>query len=238
MSCCGKIICQGCIVGRERAELQESGFIIEGKTPEDKQFMLITGLWSTLCPFCRAKEPENEEEVVQRLNARIGIRNDEDYTIALLALGTRYFHLEGNTGLPLNYEKAEELFQQAYNLGNPAAAWYLSDLYKRRYPDQTEKRMEYVRRGEILGDIDCMNVLTKLAVESKNYTEIPRLCMKVARLGVEPHNLMSCYKMGLLSKDDLATTLRAHQAAKDEMKTARRGYAKRFMKWREDSTTM
>ena len=237
MSCCGKVICQGCIVGRERAQVKESGFIIEGKTPEDKQFMLILKHWSGLCPFCRAEYPANEEEVVQRLNARISIRNDEDYTIALVGLGSCY--LEGKHGLPLNYGKAEEIFQQAYDLGNPTAASDLVDLYERHYPDQKEKMMKYLLRGETLGNIACMQFLINLAIESKNHREISRLCMKVARLGGDTQqNLMSCYENQVLSKDDLAATLRAHQAVQDETKTARREYAKRFMKKQEDAKTM
>ena len=51
--CRGQNICNGCIVGRQRAELKERGKIIEGVTPEDTQFMLIAQHWSTSCPFCR-----------------------------------------------------------------------------------------------------------------------------------------------------------------------------------------
>ena len=36
-----------------------------------------------------------------------------------------------------------------------------------------------------------------------------------------------------LSKDDLAITLRAHQASNDEMKTVQRGYGRRFHVFRE-----
>ena len=45
---------------------------------------------------------------------------------------------------------------------------------------------------------------------------------------------MICFQNEDISKEELDTTLRAHQAANDEMKTLRRDYAKRFMKWRDD----
>ena len=45
---------------------------------------------------------------------------------------------------------------------------------------------------------------------------------------------MICYQNEDISKEELDTTLRAHHAANDEMKTVRRDYAKRFMKWRDD----
>ena len=84
--------------------------------------MLIWKHWSHICPFCRGTgEPENDEERVQRLYDRINIRNDEDYTVALMELG-RCFD-EGIHGLPQSIQKAEELFQQAYDLDNPIAAY-------------------------------------------------------------------------------------------------------------------
>ena len=93
--------------------------------------------------------------------------------------------------------------------------------------------MEYARRGETLGNVGCIKKLFDLAVDSKNYTEVTRLSMKAARLGTDTarDNLMELYKVSeaqLLSKDDLATTLRAHQAINDEIKTLQRGFAKRF----------
>ena len=50
----------------------------------------------------------------------------------------------------------------------------------------------------------------------------------MASLGGDTENLMNCYQKKMLSKEDLATTLRAHQAANDETKTVRREFAKRY----------
>ena len=225
--CCGKLICNGCIVGRQRAQLESTGYIIDGITPEEKQFRLLMKHWSNLCPFCRSEDAEGNEGIVKRILNRITIRNDEDYTVALTKLGT--FYAEGGVGLPQSIQKAEELFQQAYDLDYPPAAFHLFNLYKRHYPDQKEKMMEYARRGETLGNVGCIEKLFDLAIDSENYTEMTRLCMKAARLGKDYNvMLMTCYQLELLSKDDLATTLRAHQAINDEIKTLQRGFAKRF----------
>ena len=235
--CCGKIICNGCIVGRQRAQLENTGYIVDGITPEEKQFMLIMDHWSNVCPFCRSKDPEDEEGYLERLLNRINICNDEDYTVALIKLG--FYHLRGKGGLPQSIQKAEELFQQAYDLDNPDAAWHLFKLYERHHPDQKEKKMEYVRQGETLGDFACVLVLGDLAYKSNNYAEFTRLCMKGGRLGDDNarDNLMDNFtelsKAQLLSKDDLAITLRAHQAVNDEMKTVQRGYGKRFHIFRQ-----
>ena len=231
--CCGKLICLGCIVGRQRAILESTGYIINGITPEDKQFRLIMEHWSNLCPFCRSEDPDDEEDYVERLLNRINIRNDEDYAIALMTLGT--FYLAGEGRLPQSIQKAEELFQQAYDIDYPTAAFHLFHLYKRHHPDQKEKMMGYGRRGETLGCIGCTQELGDLAYKSENYAEVARLCMKGTRLGVDMarDTLMKLYKAQHLSKDDLAITLRAHQASNDEMKTVQRGYGRRFHVFRE-----
>ena len=234
--CCGKLICNGCIVGRQRAQLESTGYIINGITPEEKQFRLIMKRWSNLCPFCRSKDAEDNKGYVERVLNRITIRNNEDYTLALMTLGS--FYTEGGGGLPQSIQKAKELFQQAYDLDYPPAAFHLFNLYKRHHPDQKEKKMEYIRRGEALGDVKSIQELANHAVASKNYTEFTRLSMKAACLGNDTtrDNLMKLYKVSeaqLLSKDDLAITLRAHQAINGEMKTVQRGYGKRFQIFRE-----
>ena len=148
-TCCGRKICNGCIIGRQRAELKETGMIIEGVTPEEKQFILIRLFWSNLCPFCRQPGPKNDEEQLQLIYDRIEIRNDRDYTIALTKLG--YFYENGECGLPQNLTKAVELYKKAYDLGDPDAAWNLYHMYHQHYPDQKEKQIEILRRGKHLG---------------------------------------------------------------------------------------
>lgn len=96
--------------------------------------------------------------------------------------------------------------------------------------------MKFLRRGETLGNLRCIETLLEEAVTMvpPNYKEAIRLIMKVASLGGDTYNLMICYQNEDISKAELDTTLRAHKAANDEMKTVRRDYAKRFMKWRDD----
>ena len=232
--CCGRTICLGCIVGRERAELKETGMIIEGVTPEEKQFILIRLFWSNLCPFCRQPGPKNDEEQLQLIYDRIEIRDDRDFTIALTKLG--YFYENGECGLPQNLTKAVELYKKAYDLGDPDAAWNLYHVYHHHYPDQKEEQMEFLRRGETLGNLECIEILRGLAIRAagsnsmvpENYKEVIRLVTKAASLGGNTRNLMIAYKKKHISKDYFATILRAHQAANDEMKTIQRGFAMRY----------
>ena len=167
---------------------------------------------------------------MQRLYARIEIRN-HDYTLAVNAVGRCY--MEGQYGLPQNFTKAEELFKKALDLDDPQAASNLYHLYHQHYPDQKEKAMEYLVRGEQFGHLMCMKILALEALHLDNWEEATRLYVKLARLGEWEHtrNLSMFYQHKLLSKDVLASTLRANQSVKDELKTKRRDFAKRFMEF-------
>ena len=236
LSCCGQVICHGCMLGEQRTQLKELGIIIEDTTPEEEQFRLIKehGMEIYICPYCRALFPEDDEELLQRLYDRIEIRIDRDYTIALIQLGSYY--KEGERGLPQNLKKAEELYKEAYDLDNPVAAWNLSCLYRDHYSDQKETEMEYLLRGEMLGNIKCIQVLAKCAHDSGNMEEFTRLWMKVVCLGGDTSILLDCYRVNLLSKDDLATTLRANQAVKNEIETKRRDFASRYAQFLHDAS--
>ena len=237
-ACCGEVICNGCVVGKQRTQLKEPqfkelGFNIEDTTPEEGQFCLIElfGMKIYVCPYCRAPPPQSEQELLQRIYDRIEIRNDRDYTIALNQLGTHY--KDGECGLPQNLKKAEELFKEAYDLDDPVAAWNLYCIY-----DNEEKEVECLQRGEMLGSVDCIQELAIHAYDSGNMENFARLCVKSVRLGGDTHDindLWSCYRHNLLSKDVVATTLRANQALKDEVTTKRRDFANRYEQFCDDA---
>ena len=254
-SCCGKTICYGCIVGLERAHLlKEAEHIIEGITTEEEEFQMLSeqGGPCRLCPFCRTEMPSSDEDYMRRINKRVDICNDDDYTIALIELGTCYEL--GKYGVPRNYEKAEGLYKQAYDLDDPQASWKLFCLRRDRYTGgiDIKKKMEYLQRGVMLGNISCIDQLVDyFAMKQNSFDDLYRaggtesieelagVSMKGARLGGDTKCLMMCYKKYKLpSKDDLATTLRAHQAAKNEMKTVQREYAQRLEKFHADNLNL
>jgi len=192
-ACCGHVICYGCVVGKQRTQLKEPqpqfkelGIIIKDTTPEEEQFRLIKehGMKIYVCPYCRTPPPENDEELLQRLYDRIEIRDDRDYTIAVNQLGTYYSN--GECGLSQNLTKAEELYKEAYDLDDPVAAWNLFGLYRNHYSNQKEKEMECLVRGEMLGNIKCIQALAIHADASGNMENFARLCVKsVAWVGIQ-----------------------------------------------------
>ena len=149
----------------------------------------------------------------------------------MIQLGSYY--IDGEHGLSQNLTKAEELYKKAYDLDDSDAAWSLYCLYRDHYPGQKEREIEYLQRGEMLGHYKCTLFLAGHPCNSDDKEETARLCMKAVCLGGEGVTiLLSLYRMNLLSKDDLATTLRANQAAKDEIETKRRDFASRYAQFR------
>ena len=80
----------------------------------------------------------------------------------------------------------------------------------------------------MLGHVQCMHELSYRAKE-----EFRRLCAKSVCFGGDTQHLLDCYRHNYISKDNLAATLRANQAVKDEVTTKRRDFANRFVQCRD-----
>ncbi|KAL7526964.1 hypothetical protein ACHAXR_001731, partial [Thalassiosira sp. AJA248-18] len=87
-SCCGKIICCGCV---------HANAIARQSTEQ-------------LCPFCRAPAATLDKEDIERTNKRIEVGD----AMAMYTLGCRYHH---GRGVPKDSNKALELWHQAAKLG-------------------------------------------------------------------------------------------------------------------------
>ena len=94
-SCCGKVICSGCIHAPVYDDQGNEG-------DDDKQ---------NECAFCRVVAPNSEKELIKRMKKRV-VMNDP---IAIYGLGCYY--RDGRYGLSQDYNKALELFYRAGELG-------------------------------------------------------------------------------------------------------------------------
>ena len=225
--CCGESICIGCIIAQKRTLIigTDVNKPIKGSKEEKDEFMTILLTERTcVCPFCRTEEPTNKKEMLKRFWERIDEYNDPE---AMNVLGSSY--LEGKYGLSKNLTKAEELFKRSYDLGNPTAAQCLFELYNHHIPDADKVlMMKYLEEGARRGNLDCMYFMASRAAQSGSCAT--RQYCVAARSGsdIAMQYLMVCYRQGLLSKEDLATTLRAHKAANDQGRSEPREYAMRY----------
>ena len=231
--CCGKMICYGCIIAQRRTLIIGTNVTkpIKGSKEEELEFMriLCSEGECLLCPFCRVDVAENEQEHLKRLWERIDEYNDPN---AMRMMGR--FYMEGERGLSKNLKKAKELFQRSYALGNPNAAFNLFLLHRNHVPDEA-RMIQYAEEGARRGNLQCMNFLAKPAFLSGNLEESARHLTMAACSGNDNamEMLMHLYRKKLLSKEDLATTLRAHKAAIDNLKSEAREYANRYHNFRE-----
>ena len=177
--CCGELICCGCIVAQRRTLIIGTNVKkpIKGSKEEELEFKkILSSKQIIVCPFCRAKKPKNSKEHLKRLWERIDEYKDP---IAMLVMGGCYFH--GNKGLSKNLKKAEELYQQAYDLGDRTAVYNLTLQHDGHIHDEA-LMMECLREGAKREDASCTISSAICAAESGDHKEAKRLFMTAAAL--------------------------------------------------------
>ena len=126
MSCCGKIICSGCIY---------AGAV----TGDD-----------CLCPFCRTPAPSSDDDVINRLEKRMGVGDAQ----AMYGLGC--FYAYGMHGLPQNRDKALELYLRAGELGCTTAYHNIgNDYWHGRVVERNEKKVTHYSELAAMGRCTC-----------------------------------------------------------------------------------
>ena len=195
MSCCSKVICKGCASANMIRELEQS---------------LLHS-----CPFCRKPVPKTEEECHRRRMKRI----EANDPVAIYQEGGRHL-MKGE------YHRAFEYFAKAAALGDVGAHYQLSVMY--RLGDGVEKdkgkEMHHLEEAAI-GGHPCAR--HNLGCKEKEDGNIERAVKHWIIAAIQGHDdaikcLMEAFKQGQVRKDDLATALRAHQAAVDATKSPQR----------------
>ena len=224
------VICNGCIIAQRRTLMIGTNIVKPTANSKEEDLEFITILTSEqvmVCPFCRKPEPTIYKEILERLWTRIDECDDPE---AMNMLGTYY--TKGDYGLSTNLKKAEELYQRAYDLGHSFAAYNLAHLYDKHIRDPA-RMMKYLKEGVKQGNAHCMVNMGWYAAATGNHKATQRLYMMAARNGHEEamHKIMENNRSEpatAVSKDDLATTLRAFKVVNDKRKSEPREYAKRF----------
>lgn len=206
MSCCGKVIC--CACHAEQVQVC--------KETNRKNASLRRPLKDLTCAFCRDPAPSKTEAILSAMN-----RADNNDPIALHNLACRLF--EGRDGFPKNELKALELFHQAAELGSMEACTAIAIHYGDVAKDKGKKRifLEIAARN---GNVVARRSLGVLEYNSNQRELSMRHFRLSAAVGCEGSLdvLKEDYKEGGLSKDELASVLRAFQTSQDEMKSEAR----------------
>ena len=220
-SCCGKIICWGCV----QATRDEN----KRRNKERKQKNMSK--MEDLCPFCRMPEPKSDKEEVKRLKQRI--KSNEEDAEAFLRLGNGYSYelISERWGLKRDRNKAFELWSKAAKLGSVEAHDQIAKAYKNGFVPGHD------------GNLDMKKAQYHCEMAAKGGHEIARhnlglmekrsigniyLAMKHFMIAASSGFDMSLkevgegYKAGHVTKDEYTKTLRTYQNIREEMKSEQR----------------
>jgi len=201
MSCCGKVICIGCM----------HADALRDKKKANK------------CPFCRTLDPFTDEEIVQRYKKRMELNDTQAVTLIGI------FHANGELGLPRSMTKALELWHRAGELGHAGSFYNISNTYLRGdNGERDEKKARYyLELAAMKGDaISRCN----LGVKEQEAGNVDR-ALKHYMFAIEGGNKMALdnikrlYLHGYATKDDYTNALQAYQAYLDEIKSDQRDKA-------------
>ena len=206
MTCCGKIICSGCL----HAPVYDNN----GNTIEEK------------CPFCRTPFPASDEEIIEQVKKRVEMGDDE----AIFELG--YYYFEGMHGLPQDSAKAVELWHQAGELGCAASYNNIGTAYDNgEGVERDEKKAShYYELAAMRGDVVARYNLGITEKEADNTDRALKHFMIAVGFGDDNSLKMiqQMYVKGHATKDDYAKALRVYQAYLDEIRSDQRDKAAAF----------
>jgi tetratricopeptide (TPR) repeat protein len=191
-SCCGKSICGGCI----------HSFALSGNDAK--------------CPFCNSDRDKTNEETFQELMKRVDV-NDAG---AIYILGNSYD--VGEHGLQQDQERAKELWTQAAKLGSSRAHFNLGNAYYRG-GDMTKAKFHY-EAAAMAGDESARYNIGTMEAQSGNVERALKHWTIAASSGeyASMHNLLTALKKGMVSRNQIDSTLAAYNNSCVEMRSEAR----------------
>jgi len=198
-SCCGKIICHGCIYAMKMSE---------GKD---------------LCPFCRMPPPSSDEEQSKR-NKKL---MDNSNSRAFHQFAGHHAH--GINGLAQDWDKANELWLKAGELGCSMAYFNLGDSYYigRGVDMDLKKAKHYYKLAAMMGCLHARHNLGRIEWQAGNHYRSLKHVIIAAKAGHDGSLdvVKAGFRNGDVAKDEYAHVLRAYQARQGEMKSDERDEA-------------
>ena len=199
-SCCCKRICGGCCYANQKREKEQG---LEQR-----------------CPFCREKLPTTDEEIDQNFMERAKA-NDP---IALFKTGRKCYK-EGDFG------GAVEYFSKAAAMGEIEALYNLSIMYQlgKGVEKDEKKKVYHLEEAAIGGHPDARYNLGNHEVRSGRGDRGMKHYIIGAKLGDDGalEMVKENFRRGYVSKENLESALRGHQAAVDATKSAQRDAAEK-----------
>eukprot|EP00984_Skeletonema_dohrnii_P001168 scaffold358_cov95-Skeletonema_dohrnii-CCMP3373.AAC.4 len=195
MTCCSKVICNGCAYSYELRIVQEK--------------------LERTCPFCRHPPARSKEEVDKNIMKRVKA-NDP---VAMVQMGIRRYR----SG---SYDDAFRYVKKAAELGDAGAHYQLACLFGegKGVEKDGKKELYHLEQAAIGGDAIARYNIGIEEEENGRMDRAMKHWVIAAALGHDGSldALKDSYEDGLLSKEDFAAALRAHQAAIEATKSPQR----------------
>ena len=207
-SCCGKVICSGCI----HAPVYDN----QGNARNDK-----------ICPFCRVLTPViNEEVIIKRIHTRVDAGDVE----AIRNLGCIYS--DGMLGLPQDYVKALELYHRAAELGYDEAYNNIGNayMYGEGVKKDEKKARHYFELAAMRGSPNARHNLGIFEDNRGNMERALKHHMIAVTFGHHSSlkQIQKLYSKGHTTKDVYTKALRSYQEYLNEVKSSQRDQAAAF----------
>ena len=207
-SCCGKLICNGCILAIAK-EVRGRGKV-------------------ELCAFCREPNPGSSEEEIQQIKKLMDAGN----AYAFYKLAGIYSYADGEMGMPQDFAKAHELFLRAGELGCAEGYYNLGHSYDYGMGVEVDKKKAtyFYELAAMNGSVNARHNLGCLEWNDSRAGNYYRACKHFilsARAGDKESldSVKDGFMNRYVTKDEYANTLRAYQQRHDEMKSEDRDKA-------------
>jgi len=200
-SCCGKILCTGCVLAH--------------------QCEINKGKMKDCCPFCRMHIARTDKEDLKRLEHRMKLLDAEGF----LSMAS-YFE-EGIKRIPKDYRKAFGLFLQGTELGSCRAHYVIASVYlngELGVAKDMNKALHHLKLAAIGGHESARHNLGVFEYKHGDMDLAMKHFIIAAKSGLDESlkQVGQGYKRGFVTKDDYASALRAHKESLDEMKSEQR----------------
>ena len=201
MTCCGKVICNGCMYVMKMSE---------GKD---------------LCPYCRTPPPSSDEENINRIKKLM----DRGNAKAFNQLAAGYYHDEGTEGLPYDLDKANELYLKAGELGCASGYHNLGQAYREGTGVVVDmgKAKYYYELSAMGGHVRARHNLGVTEATAGNWERAFKHFIIAARAGYKASLdvVKEGYIRAFVTKDEYASTMRAYHERHEEIKSDSRDKA-------------
>jgi len=176
-----------------------------------------------ICAFCRTPTSSSGKESIQRVKNLMKKGNAEAFD------QLAGYYDDGLKGMPVDHQKANELFLKAGELGCAAAYYNLGMNYREGRGVEMDKKKckHYYELAAMMGDVDARYNIGCIDYNSGNKGRAYKHWMIGAKSGDELclDKVKDGFMKGVVTKDEYAIALRTYQKSNNEMRSDARDKA-------------